>query len=92
MNFAAHRQLAGHGIGALHGMCEAVGILALGRVPELLRDDPKLSSSLWASLREAKERLSEALPDSKPGQGDWSVPPRELLEGALSLLAAVDDA
>jgi hypothetical protein len=92
IDFAAQRQLPGHGIDALHGTCEAVGILALGRVPELLRDDAKLSPSLWASLREAKERLLEALPDSKPGQASWSIPPRELLERALSLLGAVADA
>lgn len=62
MLFASHRQLEGHGYDHLCGMCEAVGILALGRVPELIRQDR--SSALSCGTRCGERSASYPTPSS----------------------------
>lgn len=82
LRFAGYRRLTGHGYESLDGMAEAVRILSMGKVPELLFLAPSLSLSMHNIFVQTEHELSKHLSEGRsigPWRKDYTVEITEIL-------------
>jgi len=79
MLFCSYRRLYGHGYDALKGAAEALTILSMGKIPQVLEQERQLCPELYRSIVEVTKEMENSLSEGS-ASGMWG----ESLQGEFS--------